>query len=214
MNDPVAWVVFSTHAIVNEEISVMITNSAKRINFTSETKADNKDAVMEKPAEQPIDLEAAVGDHYKQVYKFALHLTRHAEDAADLTQHAYEILTKRHQEILDPSKVRSWLQSIVYRKFIDQKRRIIRFPQVEFNEEHDAHHSSNPNHTEQIDAKAALAALYELEDDLRAPLILFYLESNSYKDIAVVLELPVGTVMSRLYRGKAKLLNLLNGEKS
>ncbi len=192
-----------------------VPNINERITFTEKSRISTKVHGMRGSAEnQKVDLEKAVREHYKQVYKFALHLTRHAEDAADLTQHAYEILTRKHQEIVDSSKVRSWLQSIVYRKFIDQKRRIIRFPQVEFNEEHDARHGSNPDNAGRIDAKAALAALYELEDDLRAPLILFYLESNSYKEIAVVLELPVGTVMSRLYRGKAKLLNLLNGEKS
>ena len=160
-----------------------------------------------------IDLEAAVREHYQYVYRFALHLTRHPEDAADLTQYAYEKLARKHASIQDPSKVRSWLHSAVYRKFIDQKRRVIRFPHVEFDEHQSNHVSEQPERGRTMDAKAALEALYEMDDDLRAPLILFYLESHTYKEIAEILELPVGTVMSRLYRGKGRLFNMLTDGK-
>lgn len=173
------------------------------------------DTIMDKPeSHSKIDLEQAVRDHYKQVYRFALHLTRHQEDAEDLTQHAYEKLTVKHKEVRDPSKVKSWLQAIVYRKFLDQKRRFIRFPQVEFNEEQETHAGDAADSGRGVDAKTALEKLHALEDDLRAPLILFYLESNSYRDISKILDLPIGTVMSRLYRGKALLFNQLQGEKS
>ena len=130
------------------------------------------------------------------------------------TQFAYEQLTRKHSQITDPSKVKAWLQSVVYRKFIDQKRRIIRFPQVEFDEELGGHEAPAPDAANRIDAKAAMEALYALDEDLRTPLSLFYLQSSSYKEIAVVLDLPIGTVMSRLYRGKVKLYQSLTREMS
>ena len=193
----------------------MIANSAMHVSIMEGPERDAPGAVMEKPDDIPkIDLEAAVRDHYRQVYRFAFHLTRHQEDAEDLTQHAYEKLTAKHEQLKDPSKVRSWLQAIVYRRFLDQKRRIIRFPQVEFNEEQEAPNTDSPDSGRRIDARAALEKLHQLEDDLKAPLILFYLESNSYREIATILDLPVGTVMSRMYRGKALLFNHLKGNKS
>lgn len=158
-----------------------------------------------------VDLEKAVRDHYKDIYRFAVHLCRNQDDAADLTQFAYEQLTLKHREIRDPEKVKSWLNAVVYRKFIDQRRKVIRFPSVPLDEESAGSGFSTTNPSGKLDAKAALAALHELEDDLRAPLSLFYLKSIPYKEIARILDLPVGTVMSRLYRGKAKLYNRLTG---
>jgi len=158
-----------------------------------------------------VDLEEAVQLYYKDVYRFALYLARNEADAADLTQYAYEQLVLKHHQIQEAGKVRSWLQSTLYRKFIDQKRRIIRFPQEELHEEHPAALTRPPAPGDQIDAKAAVAALEQLEDDLRFPLTLFYLNSSSYKEIAETLDLPMGTVMSRLYRGKEKLYQLLTG---
>ncbi len=56
-----------------------------------------------------------------------------------------------------------------------------------------------------LDATTVLEALREVEEPFRAPLTLFYLEQLSYQEIADVLEIPIGTVMSRLSRGKALL---------
>lgn len=163
---------------------------------------------------EPVDLNQAVQLHYQKVYHFALHLTRHPDDAADLTQYAYEQLARKHRQIADPGKVKSWLQTTLYRRFIDQRRRIIRFPEVEFEEERlpQGHSSRTPG--ERLDTQTALAALAELDEDLRAPLSLFYLDSCSYREISEILEIPVGTVMSRLYRGKQKLYQRLTSSES
>ena len=158
---------------------------------------------------EPVDLEEAVKLYYKQVYGFAMHLSKKPEEAADLTQHAYEQLARKHHQVDDPSRIKAWLQSTVYRKFIDKRRKVIRFPHVEFDEEQ-AHAPLVASRVgERIDAQTAMEALGELEEDLRAPLSLFYLNACSYKEIAGILDLPTGTVMSRLYRGKEKLYQLL-----
>jgi RNA polymerase sigma-70 factor (ECF subfamily) len=64
--------------------------------------------------------------------------------------------------------------------------------------------SISPN-VNAFDSASVLQALQAMEEPLRAPLTLFYLQEFSYQEIAEILELPIGTVMSRLSRGKAQL---------
>ena len=61
----------------------------------------------------------------------------------------------------------------------------------------------------ELDAGVVMQALWNVDEVYRAPLMLFYLEDHSYLEIAAILEIPVGTVMSRLARGKVQLRGLL-----
>lgn len=158
-----------------------------------------------------LDLEESVKLYYEQVYGFAWHLCRNEADAKDLTQYAFEQLARRHDQVKDATKVRAWLQSTLYRKFIDQKRKLIRFPSVDIEDEQVPLQSTTLDPGRNVDAKAALAALDGLEEDLRLPLSLFYVNACSYKEIAQILGIQTGTVMSRLYRGKEKLYQQLTG---
>lgn len=193
--------------------SLIINNTVTQPNlqlaFTPQTGNSNVTSMgMRAESKSQIDLEAAVRDHYKLVYRFAYSLVKNQADAADLTQYAYERLAMKWKQIEDASKVKGWLQSTVYRKFLDQRRRVTKFPQVEMNEEiHQPDEQAADG--KRLDAQTAIEALMQLEDELRVPLSLFYLESCPYKKIAEILELPVGTVMSRLHRGKAKLYKIL-----
>ncbi len=185
------------------------------MNFTGVSGSATVTAMNPSMADRnPVDLDQAVKLHYRKVYHFALHLARQPDDAADLAQYAYEQLARKHRQIADPGKVKSWLQTTVYRKFIDQRRRVIRFPEVELNEEALPRDRSQDRPGRRLDSQAALAALHALDEDLRAPLSLFYLDSCSYREIAEILDLPVGTVMSRLYRGKQKLYQVLTTRSS
>ncbi len=145
-----------------------------------------------------------VGAWYAPLYRFALSLARNAEDAQDLTQTTFLKWAKKRDTLRDRSKAKTWLFSVLYREFLDQSRRAKKFSQTELIDDK-LPAANSPNAERQIDAATAVAALNDLDKRFRAPLILFYMENHSYQEIAEILDIPIGTVMSRLRRGKDRL---------
>lgn len=146
---------------------------------------------------------------YDPLYRFARSLARNEDDALDLVQDTFHTYAVKGAGMRDAASAKTWLFSVLHRKFLDRHRRARRFPEeayVETVDEAPARPSGQA-----LDAAAVLGALGRLDDAYRAPLTLFYLEDLSYKEIAEVLEVPVGTVMSRLSRGKERLRALLEG---
>jgi RNA polymerase sigma-70 factor, ECF subfamily len=153
------------------------------------------------------NFEQVVNAHYQNLYRFALTLTRSESDAGDLTQSAFERLLRKPDQLRDPSKAKTWLFTTLYRLFLEQRRRDDRFPHVTVDGMDLPDASANPG--EHLDAGAVMTALGQVEEPFRAVLALFYLEDHSYREIAAILDIPIGTVMSRLSRGKALLRTLL-----
>ena len=145
-----------------------------------------------------------VDEQYSPLFRFALTLAKSEADASDLTQQTFFIWASKSDQLRDSSKAKSWLFTTLYREFLNRHRHEVRFPQVELDEVGEEDISVLPN-LNAIDSATVLQALNELEEPFRAVITLFYLEQFSYRDIAEVLEIPVGTVMSRLSRGKAQL---------
>jgi len=142
---------------------------------------------------------------YEPLYRFALGLSRSEADAADLTQRAFERFGEKSGALRDPSKVKTWLFTTLYRDFLQQRRHATRFPQSEIDESIESTVVELPKADVMADANAAVAALRRLEEPFRSALILFYLQEHSYRDIAEILDVPIGTVMSRISRGKEML---------
>lgn len=152
-----------------------------------------------------LEFDHVISEHYVMLYRFALSLTRQEADALDLTQQAFAIWATKGRQLRDSSKLKSWLCTTLYREFLGKRRRAKRFPHFEIGMvEHDLPVVS-PSTANHVDGKAAMAALMDLDEKHRAPLLLFYVEDCSYQEIADILEMPVGTVMSRLARGKEAL---------
>ena len=145
-----------------------------------------------------------VDEQYSPLFRFALTLAKSEADASDLTQQTFFIWASKSDQLRDLSKAKSWLFTTLYREFLNRRRHEVRFPQVELDEVGEEDISVLPN-LNAIDSATVLQALNELEEPFRAVITLFYLEQFSYRDIADVLAIPVGTVMSRLSRGKAQL---------
>jgi RNA polymerase sigma-70 factor (ECF subfamily) len=151
-----------------------------------------------------IDFEQLVDRQYAPLYRFALSLSGSEAEAADLTQQTFFLWASKGHQLRDRSKAKSWLFTTLYREFLGRRRHDIRFQKIELGEVREEEMSILPN-TNAFDSATVLEALRKVEEPFRAPLTLFYLEQFSYQEIAGVLEVPIGTVMSRLSRGKALL---------
>jgi RNA polymerase sigma-70 factor (ECF subfamily) len=155
------------------------------------------------------DFEQIVDAHYAALYRFALSLARSEPSAADLTQQTFYLWASRGHQLRDAAKVKSWLFTTLYREFLSLHRRESRFPQADIDGETAELPAETGSIADSIDAGTVVSALQQIDEIYRAPLTLFYLEEFSYKQVADVLDLPTGTVMSRLSRGKAMLRKLL-----
>lgn len=148
-------------------------------------------------------------DMLQRLRRFALWLTREASSADDLVQATVErALSRRSQQRGDDS-LRAWLFAILYRLFIDAKRRERRHARwLAWFGRDEAVGSS----TEDIVlAESGLAAFARLPTEQRALLLLVSVEGLSYKEAAQALDVPIGTVMSRLSRARAAMRELAEG---
>lgn len=156
------------------------------------------------------DFEKLVEDYYAGLYRFGLTLSRSETEAEDLTQQIFYLWAAKGHQLRDPSKVKTWLFTSLYREFLARKRHQERFVDgadgAELTAAQEQHSKSVVN---QLDGAIAQKALLALSEHYRAPLILFYLQQHSYRQIAEILEVPIGTVMSRISRGKMQLRKLL-----
>lgn len=150
-------------------------------------------------------LEAVVLRYYRQLYRYALSLTGHEADAADLTQQTAVKFALKWQDIREDGAIKAWLYTTLYREFLLLRRRAKET--VEFDESHLSPEAAPQESS--ADGYTALEALGKMDEPHRSVLTLFYVEDLSYRDIAGILGVPAGTVMSRLSRAKDALRQLL-----
>ena len=159
------------------------------------------------------DFERLVDAHYAALYRFGLSLSRNESEAADLTQQTFYLWAAKGHQLRDGAQAKTWLFTTLYREFLAGRRREERFPQATLDEAEVEMPAEQPS-PDQLDSQAILEGLSRLDPIYRAPITLFYLQDLSYRQIADILEVPPGTVMSRLARGKAELRRyLLDHEK-
>lgn len=159
-----------------------------------------------------LDFDKVVEDHYQNLYRFGYSLAKSEADATDLTQQTfYRFATKGHQ-LRDKSKVKTWLFTTLYREFLGTVRKKKKFQHVEMESAGKDMPQVDARAVENADGSLCMEALQNLEDKYREPLSLFYLQDQSYKEIAGILDMPIGTVMSRLSRGKEQLRAILSDQ--
>jgi RNA polymerase sigma-70 factor (ECF subfamily) len=158
---------------------------------------------MGTPASPP-PVERLVEEHYSSLYRYAFRLTGSGADAEDLTQEAFCKAQKSLGQLRDGASARPWLFSILRNAYLHR----IRADRLQICVPLDAAGEiagPPPEPQPHIEPEQLEAALNDLEDMYRLPLVMFYFEDHGYREIAEFLKVPLGTVMSRLARAKAHL---------
>ncbi|MEW9530197.1 sigma-70 family RNA polymerase sigma factor [Microbispora sp. NPDC049125] len=153
-----------------------------------------------------------------QIYAGALRLTRNPADAEDLVQDVYAKAFTSFHQFREGTNLRAWLYRIMTNTYINLYRRRQRQPQRAGTEDVEdwqlaeaASHMSTGLKSAEAQALDALPdsrvrqALQELQEDFRLAVYLADVEGFSYKEIADITDVPIGTVMSRLHRGRRQL---------
>lgn len=155
------------------------------------------------------DYEQAVNSLYEGLYRFAFSLAGNADDACELTQEAFARLLTKGGQLRDRSKVKAWLFTTLYRIYLGWKRRETRYPHLEIASVENELPPVTPETVDKLEIEAVSQSLLALEERYRVPLALHYFENHSYREISRLLDVPVGTIMSRLSRGKELMRKLL-----
>jgi RNA polymerase sigma factor (sigma-70 family) len=145
--------------------------------------------------------------------RFALSLSRDPADADDLTQQTLEKALRARDQWQAGTRLESWLYRIMRNAWIDARRARARASRVTAPEEEAAKVGEDPRPA--LEAGLELArvrrAMGQLPDDQRLAVALVLVEGCSYEEAAAVLNIPVGTLSSRLVRGRTALLAVLGG---
>jgi RNA polymerase sigma-70 factor (ECF subfamily) len=161
---------------------------------------------------EEMDITSIAARFYRALYRLAVSLTRSETDAAEPVQETFLALTRRSHQIRDFAQIKSWLFATLRREFLRTIRRRKRHFEVEFLPDIHNLPTSDLEPWRFLDARIVQDALLQVDEPYRATLRRFYLCEFSYKEIAETLKIPIGTVMSRLSRGKEQLKSLLSNE--
>ena len=153
--------------------------------------------------------ESLVDRFYAPLYQFAFSLTRAEADACDLTQQTFTVWATKGHQLRDASKVKTWLFTTLHREFLNSRRRQARFPHLELEAAAVELPTVPPAAISRLDTEQVLDTLTQVDEVYQAAVALFYLQECSYNEMAEILDVPLGTVKSRLARGISQLQQLL-----
>ena len=179
------------------------------------------DRDKESAAERSKRFERDALQYMNQLYAAALRYTRNPDDAQDLVQDTYaKAYTSFHQ--FEPgTNLKAWLYRVLTTTFINTYRKDQRRPQRSDNEVEDWQLADAASHTsdqgksaeevalENLPDSDIKRALHEIPEEFRIAVYLADVEGFSYKEIAEILDVPAGTVMSRLHRGRKSMQKAL-----
>jgi RNA polymerase sigma-70 factor (ECF subfamily) len=150
--------------------------------------------------------------HHAAVYRYAYRLSGNAAEAEDLTQQTFLIAVRKVHQVREADRACSWLLAVVRSCFLKslRKSRPVAVGSLEL----EAAEVDQTPEFDEVDRERLAAALGELPGDFRLVVLMFYFEELSYQEIASELEIPIGTVMSRLSRAKGHLRKRLEAAES
>lgn len=153
------------------------------------------------------DVAQLVAEHHQAVYRYAYRLTGSAHDAEDLSQEVFLIAQRKIGQLRDTGMAKSWLFAVLRNCFLKDRQR--KRPIVAADLDMDVEGVAVASQEDEIDRDRLQTAISRLPEVFRLAVVMFYFEERSYKEIAEQLDLPIGTVMSRLARAKEHLKPML-----
>jgi RNA polymerase sigma-70 factor (ECF subfamily) len=143
-----------------------------------------------------------VARYYALLYRYAYRLTGFEPDAEDLTQQVFLIAQAKWGQLREVEKAKAWLFTIARNEYLKE----LRGPNCVLSSALDEWPApAEDSATLDFDEEQLQNVLNDLPEEFRSPVVLFYFEEFSYKEIAEQMGVPIGTVMSRLARAKAFL---------
>jgi len=150
--------------------------------------------------------------HLRSLYGSAFRMTRNAHDAEDLVQETFLRAYRAFDGFTPGTNIRAWLYTILHRVRTDAFRKAGRSPRtVEMEGEGPA--VPPPQDALASGGEDLERALQSLPEVFRTAVVLRDIQDFTYDEIAQILEVPVGTVMSRIHRGRAQLRTLLGNDR-
>ncbi len=183
---------------------------------------EETDATLLDTAELGFAFENEALSHLDRLYSAALRMTRNSADAEDLVQETYVKALRGRDSFKPRTNMKAWLYRILTNTYINSYRKAVRSPQMSGDDEvtdwqlaRAASHDSQGLRSAEMEAlentpdAAVAAAMAGLAENYRLAVYLSDVEGFSYKEIAAIMDTPIGTVMSRLNRGRSQLRKAL-----
>jgi len=159
------------------------------------------------------DIRVLIVEHIQHLRRYARVLLGDPDSADDLVQECLLRAIDRSHTWRPGTNMRAWLFTILHNLFIDGKRRIASRPRLVSVDGHDARMVQIPNQADSIELSNLEAALHTLPDDQRVTVLLVGLEGLTYEEASSIMGVPVGTVRSRLSRGRETLRQAMDGDR-
>src|SRR3954469_16101205 len=182
-----------------------------RVAAVGETAPETEARRLAEDARDRVRFEEEALELADQVYRVARRLVSTREEAEDLMQEAYARAFRSWRSFQPGTNLRAWLLRILTNLNIDRGRRVQRSPDMQpleegdyflYNKLEEDGGSAEERVDERLSQDDAVAALSAVPHDFRDVIVLVDIGDFSYADAAQILEIPIGTVMSRLHRGR------------